>query len=331
MSTDVNNVATAAAETIVTPETPETPETDTSSELSNDSDDSEETSEPSSEVEIDADPTLTKKEKVIEKKKLKSLKLKVDGKEWNEDLPFEIDDDAAVIDYMTKQLQMSKMAQKRAKEKSDLESQVDQLINELRKNPRKVLSDPALGLDLKKFAASIIEEEIERSQKSPEQLERESLQAELKALKEEREKEKQSDREKELSRLEEIEQERYDTSITKALAGSSLPKSPYVVKKMADYMILGLKNGVELTPEEVLPLVQEEIQNDIQQMFGAMPSDVVESMIGKDHFKKIRQNNIAKAKAAPGNATKAIPETGKSSTPAANPVKKQTFKEFFKV
>jgi hypothetical protein len=328
MSTEVNNAASNAAESIVNNESSQA---DTSKEASGSQDGSEETSEPTTEAEVDADPTLTKKEKIEVKKKLKSLKLKVDGKEYNEDLPFEIDDDAAVIDYMTKQLQMSKMGQKRAKEKADLEHQVDQLINELRKNPRKVLSDPALGIDLKKFAASIIEEEIERSQKSPEQLEKEALQEELRALKEERERENQTNREKELTRLEQIEQERYDTSITKALSNSTLPKSPYVVKKMADYMILGLKNGVELTPEDVLPIVQEEIQNDIQQMFGVMPSDVVEAMIGKDHFKKIRQKNIEKAKSAPVQGAKAITETGKSSAPVQKEVKKQTFKEFFKV
>ncbi|NDG28325.1 MAG: hypothetical protein EB120_14255, partial [Proteobacteria bacterium] len=175
-----------------------------------------------------------------EARRVRSLKLKVDGREFDEELPFEIEEDPEILEYLTKNLQMSKAAQKRMAEYAEYQKQVNSLVDKLRKNPRSVLSDPSIGVDLKKLAAEIIEEEIANSQKSPEQLEREKLEMELKALKEEREKEKETFRQKEFERLQEIEYERYDSLMTKALETSDLPKSPYVVKKMAEYMLLGL-------------------------------------------------------------------------------------------
>ena len=104
------------------------------------------------------------------KKMLKSLKIKVDGREMEEKLPFEIPDDEETVEWMKRNLQMSKMGAKRAQEYSSLEKEVRTFIDELRKNPRKILADPNIGIDVKKLAAEVIEEEIANSQKSPDQL-----------------------------------------------------------------------------------------------------------------------------------------------------------------
>lgn len=328
MSTETQNAAVQAAESIIKNEAPAKDEGANKESL--EASESENTESHESEADIESDPSLSKKEKIEAKKKLKKLKIKVDGRESDEELPFEIDDDPAIVDYMTKQLQMSKMAQKRAQEKATIEKQVDQVIHLLKTNPRKILTDPAIGIDLKKFAAEIIEEEIQNSQKSPEVLEKEKIAAELKELKEQYEREKEETRQKELARLEQQEAERYDNAIEKALNGSDLPKSPYVVKKIAEYMYHGLKNGVDLSPEDVLPLVREEIQGDLQQMFSAMPLDVVEQLVGKDIFKKVRQKNLEKVKSTPASVNKPI-DTGVSKKSEPKAEVKKTFKQFFGV
>lgn len=260
------------------------------------------------------------------KKQLKKLKLKVDGEELEEE--FDPDDE----EYMRKQLQLAKVAQKRMAHSSQLEKEIRHFVDELRKNPRRVLSDPKLGIDLKKIAAEMIEEEIENSRKSPEQLEKEKLQNELKAIKEEREREKEELKQKELARLQEIEFQRYETSIQKALEKSDLPTSPYVVKKMADYMLLGLQNNIELSPDEILPIVKDEIQNDIKSMFSVMPDEVIESMVGKDVFNRIRKKNVNKAKEikapqALKNIAKDVASKGKTDKKE----EKKSFKDFFGV
>lgn len=120
--------------------------------------------------------------------RLRSLRLKVDGREIEEDLPFEIPDDPEAVEYMKRHLQMSRMGTKRAQEYAQLEKEIRQLITEGTKNPRQLLKE--LNIDERELARQIIEQEIENSQKSPEQLEKERIEQELRSLKEEREREK---------------------------------------------------------------------------------------------------------------------------------------------
>lgn len=265
--------------------------------------------------------------------RIRKLKLKVDGQELEEELPFELDDNPEAVEYMTRQLQLSKAAQKRMAESSQLQKEVKYFLEELRKNPKKVLADPSIGIDVKQLAAQIIEEEIANAQKSPEQLEKERLENELKALQEEREREREEAREKEFARLQEIEYERYDTLISKAIETSDLPKSPYVVKKIADYMLLGLNEGIDVSPEDVLPLVRDEIQNDLREMFAVMPDEVIEKIVGKDVFNRVRKKNVAKAKSAPQPVKSAIKDTGASAKASASSsdAQKKTFRDFFGV
>jgi hypothetical protein len=234
----------------------------------------------------------TPAEKKVEAR-IKKLKLKVDGRELEEEV--NLDDD----DYLTRQLQLAKVAQKRMGEYGTLEKQVRSFIEELKKNPRKVLSDPNIGIDVKQLAASIIEEEIENSKKSPEQIEKEKLESRLRELEEERKKEKEDFQRQEFERLQQQAYERYDMQMAKALETSDLPKSPYIIKKMADYMLMGLQQGLDVTPEDVLPLVREEMQSDLKQMFSVMPEEVIESVVGKEALNRIRKKKCRKGKSEP--------------------------------
>jgi hypothetical protein len=272
------------------------------------------------------------KEKVTKEiaKKLKKFKIKVDGREYDEELPFELDDTPENRKYMERQAQMAKMGSKRAQEKADLEKQVQEFINELKKNPRKILESKELGLDMNKFVEEYINEQIANSKKSPHEIEKERLEAELRTMKEEREKEKQELQQKEFERLQEQEFERYDMLMSKALEATDLPKSPYVVKKMADYMLLGLQQGLNVTPEDVLPLVREEIQNDISEMFNVMPEEVIEKILGDGVVNKLRKRRIAKAQVPPTPLKSAVKDTGKTKgSEAASAAKPESYKKFF--
>lgn len=278
-------------------------------------------------VEGAATPAVTAPEVKKELARTKKLKLKVDGREIEEDVNF--DDD----EYLTRQLQLAKVAQKRMGEQATLQRQLGQFFEELKKNPKKVLSDPNIGIDLKQLAAGILQEEIENSQKSPEQLAKEKLETELKNLQEERKKEKETFQKQEFDRLQATAYERYDIQMTKALEGSDLPKSPYVIKKMADYMLLGVQNGMDITADDVLPLVREEMQSDLKEMFALMPEEIVEKIIGKDVLTRLRKKNVAKAKAnPPGSSAKAVDAGGKEIAPKAKEnAQKMSFKQFFGV
>jgi hypothetical protein len=276
--------------------------------------------------------TSSEEKKEVEKeikKAIRKLQLKVDGKEVTEELPFDLPDDPAVKEYMIRQLQLSKMSHQRANQYSTLDKEIRSFIQELRTDPEKVLSDPAFGVDLKEFAAKIIEKEIEQSKKSPEQVQREQLENELKKLQEERTKEKEELQQKQLELLQQQEYERYDREMSDVLSKSDLPKSPYVVKKMADYMLLALESGkTDISPSDVLPLVRDEIHKDIKDMFGIMPEEVIEQMIGKDTITKLRKRSVAR-KDAPVPIAKAVTDVGHTAT-KKEAIKKMSYKEFFR-
>lgn len=262
-----------------------------------------------------------------QKKKIKQLPLKFNGKEYTEDLPFEIDEEHK--DWYVKQLQKAKLADYKANEYSQLEREIGAFIQELRANPKKALSNPAIGLDIKQFAAQILQEEIEQAQKSPEQLEKEAMQRELEEIKAQRQKEKEEFDARELQRLEEREYERYDSLMASALESSDLPKSPYVVKKMTEYMMLGLENGIDVQPADVIPLIREEIHREIQEMFQVMPAEVIEQIMGKNNLDKLRKKRVAGAKPVPLKA--AVKDTAASKKEEKKEENPKTFRDFFGV
>ena len=275
---------------------------------------------------------LSKKEKKEVAKKIKELKIKYNGKEMIEKLPFEMDDNPEQIEWMTKQLQMSKMGHTKAQEAAELQKNVLALVEELKKNPKRVLSDPNINIDLKALAASIIEEEYANAQKSPEQLEMEKTKAELQELKAQREREKEENRQKKLVEDQQKEFERYDMLMGQALEKSDLPKTPYVVKKMADYMLMGLDLGKELTPQDVLDLVRTEVQSDIKEMFAVMPDEVIERLIDKQVFDRIRKKRVASTKKdAPTPINAAVKDVVKPTDKNPKKDKVLNYKDFFKL
>lgn len=277
------------------------------------------------------DGTIDAQAEVELKKMLRKLNLKIDGEEIEEELPFEIPEEHA--DWYRKQLQLAKVSQKRMQQYSSLENQANSFLEQLKNDPMSLLQDPSLGVDVEAMVEQYINRQIEDSEKSPDQLEREKLQQELEDLRSERNKEKEEIQSREFARLEEQAMESYDAKMTEALEGSNLPKSPYVVKKMADYLLMALEDGYDVDPADVLPLVEQEIQSDIQQMFGAMPDEVFEQTVGKDRLNKIRKKNIESAKKKQSITTaKSIKDTGINSADSEKNAKpKQTLKQFFGV
>jgi hypothetical protein len=279
-------------------------------------------------------PNASQAQKAQAVKQLKSLKIKVDGQEYEEQLPFNMPDTPESRDWMTKNLQMSKVAQKRMGEKAQLENEVRDFLTQLKNDPKKLLSNSTYGVDLKKLAAQMIEEEISNAAKSPEQLAKEGLERELSELKEQRKRDMSENERRETDRATQMAYDQYDTQMTQTLEKSDLPKSPYVIKKMADYMLMGLKEGLDVTPEDVLPLVREEILEDIRQMAQAMPLETIEKLFGGDILTKIRKKNVSRAKSQPQTASPRLPDVGATKatkTETVNKDKMKTIKQLWGV
>lgn len=241
-------------------------------------------------LEAQAAAAPTKAEKKAIEKQLKKFKLKIDGKD--EDFEIDLNNE----EELKKHLQMSKASAKRMSESAELRKSAEQFIEMLRTNPRKVLSDPNIGVDMKKMVQEYLDEEIERSSKSPEQLEKEKLQAELETLREKYKKDEEDRKSNEFKRLQAEQEEKIQTNIEAALNSGNLPKSPYTVKKMAEMMMLALENNIDLEPKDLVPLLKKQMNSDIKDLFSASSDDVLEELVGKDNISRLRKRTIAKVK-----------------------------------
>lgn len=250
---------------------------------------------------------------------------KVSGRQ----LEIELDpnNDEEINKYLSKAL----AADQKFEEAAMLRKNVEALVNELKTNPRAVLSHPDLGIDLKQFATQILNEEIEEMQKTPEQKELEKLRKELE-LKTKREQElEEAKRQAEMERLQEQAFKQFDDEITEALSKSSLPKSPYVVKRVADLLIEATNLGfADARVQDVMPIVEQQISGEIQKMFETMPEEMMEQIIGKQNLSRMRKNRLAKMK-KPVETAQQVKETGKKSTTESKESKeeKKKFKDIF--
>lgn len=332
-----------AASAVETPEIEAIETSEAGSDLENDSlnpfsevesDEQDESLEEDEEFEEELSAS-EKKEVEKEIKRLKKLKLKYNGREYEEELPFEIDDNPEIVEYLTRQLQMAKMGQHKSQEFAMLQNDVRDFVSQLRDNPLETLSDPSLGLDLKELAARVVEEELENAQKSPEQLEKERLEKELNRMKEEREREQEEFRRREMERLQQEQYERYDMLMDQALNGSDLPKTPYVVKKMADYMIMAINKGYDVEPSDILPIVREEILSDIKSMSSVMEPDQLLNLWGNDSYERIRKHRLSKNRKKKATEATKKKATDVGATKAKEEKKSdgevKTFKDFFGV
>jgi len=260
-----------------------------------------------------------------EMKRIKQLNLKVYGQDITEELPFEIDDTPEARDYMTKQLQMSKAAQRAMQEQGTQKNQIEAFFKNLKGNTAQVLLD--MGIDPVAFAAEQLELEIKKQQMSPEERKATELEQKYKKLEDESKRKEQEFKQREFEANRKQIHDRVENQMIAALDKSDLPHTPYVADRIAKYMLLGLQDPdgpVELTPEDVLPLVRQDILNDIQHTIKGMKPSDIEKFVGKEVFSDIRKNNINKIKqATPATAKAAIKEVGsklkESTTPKEQP------------
>lgn len=279
---------------------------------------------------IDADPNLSKAQKKEAKKLLKELDLKYNGKVTKEKLPFEIPEEHA--DWMRRQMQMAKMAQVKAQENSALERDVLEFFHELRQNPRKALSNPEFGVDIKRLAAEILEEELENAQKSPDQLERERLEVELRDLRE-----REKHRDEELRRIQDekiVEQaaQEFDIQMSDTLDRYNIPRTPLAIKKMAEYMSLAIQNQEHPDMEVIGQLVEEEMMTDYRDHLNSLPPERIVQLLGEEVFDKVRKDRVSKMKKGQPSVKALAKDTAQSKAKEPEKVvKKQSFKDFFGV
>ena len=247
------------------------------------------------------------------------LKAKVDGKE------VEVSEEDAIVAW-----QKGKSADKRFQEAAVTRKQAEQFLGMLKKastDPsvlEQLFAHPLMGnANYQEIAEKYLYSKIQQAQMTPEQRElaeaRQKLaqiEAEKKAFLEAEEQTKSAELEKKYS-------EDYHKDIIQTLEGSQLPKSEWAVKRLANYMHMGLKRGVELKASDVLPLVVEDYKTEFKSLFGGLPGDKLLDILGDDVAKSLRELDLAKVRGGNGGVkTPTIPNLEQK------PKKSLTMEEF---
>ena len=227
-------------------------------------------------------------------------------------MPLDIDDKTEIVEYLKKQLQLAKVSQKRMGQHSSLEKEIGAFLAELRDNPEGVLSDPNINIDLDALVKRHVEKKIEQSKKSPEQLAQEETQKELKRLKKELGDRDEQIKQKDIAALQEKLFVEYNTSIESALKAADLPVNRYMKGKVADYMQIGVKNGMDVQPAQVLEQVKKDIQAELTEMFNVMPAETIKQFVGEEAMKKFNKKAPSKPIITPASATKVVDAGGKT-------------------
>lgn len=295
--------------------------------------DSSEVGDPSSEVneqELSSD-----KPEEMSQEEWEDFNLKVNGKEIKERV------NLRDKERITKALQMEKAAQQAfqeraitAKQLQDIQDDVDEFLEQFSADPLSVIMNKEFNFtkeQKRQLAEAILREDLEESQKTPEQIEYEEtkrryeeLLAEKEALETQRRSEEQAFLEQQAAM--ELEQE-----IATAIDIGSLPKSKYMTKKLADLAYIAYSNGVDLSMQELIPFVKDQYKKDMAEMLGVLSDEEVEFLVSKDRIRQIRNKQIQSVKPkenAPKSPLK-TEDTGSSSKKQDDSNSKIKAKDFF--
>ena len=109
-------------------------------------------------------------------------------------------------------------------------------------------------------------------------------------------------------------QQEISNNIIDALENSSLPKSPEVVKRIANYMLIAEQKGVNVNPKQVIPLVEEDFRNLNAQILRSLDPTKRINYIGEDLLKQIRQDDLARLKTSQSQSSQSVPKSKQSSS-----------------
>lgn len=259
----------------------------------------------------------------------RKLKLKVDGQEFEEE--FDPSDD----DMIKKHLQKSKAFDKRLKEFSSYKAQVDSALELLQKDPELFLEK--MGLNVDDFAEKRLARKIEELKKSPEQIAQEKMEKELNDLREEKKRIEEEKQRFEMENLRNQQAIEIENDINTALEDSKsiLPKkNPIVLQRIAQTMLLAMQNGYDnVTAKEVIPFVEKQWKQELNEFFSVLPEEVLEQLVGKSNIDRYRKKKVAaRPKGSTVTARQIVQDIGKTQeNDDIDNKQKMSYRDFFKL
>lgn len=260
--------------------------------------------------------------------------LKVNGKEITEKI------NIRDKERITKALQYEKAAQQAfqeramtAKQLEEIQDDVQEFLEQFTSNPLSIVMNPEFNLSKeqkRQLAEAILREDLEQSQKTPQQIEVEETKKKYEELLAEKAELEEERRASEQSRLEQEAAVELESEIVQAIEVGNLPRSTYISKKLADLAYIAYSNGIDLSMQDLIPFVKQQYKKDIAEMLGILSDDEVEVLVSKERIRNIRNKQIQSVKPKEGAPKSPLKtqDTGVTTKKQEEP-KKIRSKDFF--
>lgn len=261
-----------------------------------------------------AEESLSEEEKDL----IDELVLKVDGKEVVKKLPFKVSKEH--VDYIRKQEQLAAVAQKRMQEAAMLKKQNEDVQGELKEffsrlrgdDGDELLAELLGGETVEAMAKRVLQKKLAEAEKSPEQLAAEKAEKERQNKIKELEEKLKAKEEAERKMKEDQQAKEIEEGIISAIESQGLPSDPRVISRFAQAMRAGVKYGVDLKPEEVAPIIKNQMYEDAKFQLSSLSDDELENMLGKDRITSLRKNFISRIRKSVPSKNQ-IKDTGEKS------------------
>lgn len=182
------------------------------------------------------------------------------------------------------------------------------------------------GFDAKEIK-EILEKELagfyEEEALSPEEKQRRAEMEELKRYKEEEARKKEEEAKSAKDKEIEAEMQQLEEELLGALAKSSLPRTPVLAKWAVQYMSAYDAQGINLTADQAVKIVEKEFPQLVQSVLSTMDVQNVKQFLGKSLVKQLLDDSVKAVKQAEAPFTKEAKQTSREASQSSNKPKQK--------
>lgn len=235
-----------------------------------------------------AEAELPTKEEV--KSMIREFDLKVNGKTIKKKV------DLSNEDEIRRELQLSYAGQMAMQKAKELEKASSDIMSKLKNDPWALMQE--LGINPDEMAENRLRSTVEQMKKSPEQIQHEKIQKELEEARSSSKRHQEELEQIKFDQIKNQELQKFEKDIEEVLSvHKTLPKSQKTVVRIADALMRAWEQGYEnYGVKDVIPFVEQEIEQENVDFFNNLPIELYEKYIGKGNFDKLRTERVKNAK-----------------------------------
>ncbi len=120
----------------------------------------------------------------------------------------------------------------------------------------------------------------------------------------------------------------FEKDLISSIESNDLTNDPETVYRMSQYMRIALKSGIDMSFNDIAPLVQNSLNKEMSKYLGRLSSKEIEKMISADKMKDIMSRRTPKRKPLP--SVNNIKDTATSKSEGKDRNRKLSASDFFK-